>query len=152
MRKTNIEFTVGLFLLAGLICFIYLAVRVGGVGWFEDKTYPVKARFASISGLKEGASVEIAGVKVGKVAKIEFDRKNYEAVVSMMLSKDVVLQEDSIASIRTSGIIGDRFIKIQPGGSDEIIKPGGQIIETESAINIEELISKYIFEGGDKKK
>lgn len=152
MKKSNIEFTVGLFLLAGLLCFIYLAVRVGGVGWFENESYPVKARFSSISGLKEGAAVEIAGVKVGKVERIEFDRKNYDAVVMMTLSKGVVLQEDSIASIRTSGIIGDRYIKIQPGGSEEIIKPGGLITETESAINIEELISKYIFEGSNSKK
>jgi len=90
--------------------------------------------------------VEIAGVQVGKVAKVRLDPEYYDAVVSMAIDKGVSLQEDSIASIRTAGIIGDRYVKISPGGSPEAIAPGGEITETESAINIEELISKYIFE------
>ena len=146
MKKSNIEFTVGIFLIVGLICFSYLAIKVGGVGWFEDKTYKVKASFTSISGLKEGASVEIAGVKVGKVEKIHLDNGEYEAVVLLSINNKVKLQEDSIASIRTAGIIGDRFVNIKPGGSEEIIKPGGQLEETESAISLEELVSKYIFD------
>jgi phospholipid/cholesterol/gamma-HCH transport system substrate-binding protein len=146
MKKSNLEFTVGIFLIVGLVCFSYLAIKVGGVGWFEEKTYQVKAKFNSISGLKEGANVEIAGVKVGKVEKIHLDNGLYEAVVLLSIDNRVKLQEDSIASIRTAGIIGDRFVNIKPGGSDEIIQPGGQLIETESAIILEELISKYIFE------
>ena len=148
MKKSTIEFSVGIFLLVGLLCFSYLAIRVGGVGWFEEDSYRVKARFGSISGLKEGAPVEIAGVKVGKVDNIHLDNGEYEAVVELSLAKDVKLQSDTIASIRTAGIIGDRFVNIKPGGSDEIIPPGGTIIDTESAISLEELISKYIFESG----
>ena len=145
MKKSTIEFSVGIFLLVGLLCFSYLAIRVGGVGWFEEDSYRVKARFGSISGLKEGAPVEIAGVKVGKVDNIHLDNGEYEAVVELSLAKDVKLQSDTIASIRTAGIIGDRFVNIKPGGADEIIPPGGTIFDTESAVDIESLISKFAF-------
>ena len=147
MQKSALELTVGAFMIIGLVCFSYLAIVVGGVDWFSDESYRLKARFISISGLKQGADVEIAGVKVGKVEKIDLDNGEYEAVVELSLNNGVKLQEDSIASIRTAGIIGDRFVNIKPGGSDELIEPGGLIIETESAISLEELISKYIFEG-----
>ena len=146
MQKSMMEFTVGIFIIVGLVCFSYLAVTVGGVSWFEKETYNVKARFNSISGLKQGAAVEIAGVKIGKVESITFDKNEYEAEVELSLTEGINLQDDSIASIRTSGIIGDRFVNITPGGSDEIIPADGMIIETESAISLEELISKYVFE------
>jgi len=146
MQKLNVETAVGLFLVVGFLCFAWLSVRLGEVELFGSDSYTVTARFGSISGLKEGAAVEIAGVQVGKVAKVRLDPEYYDAVVSMAIDKGVSLQEDSIASIRTAGIIGDRYVKISPGGSPEAIAPGGEITETESAINIEELISKYIFE------
>ena len=146
MKRFKVETAVGLFLVAGFICFAYLSVKLGDLNFFSDKTYKVMASFNSISGLKEGASVEIAGVQIGKVAKVYLDTENYEAQVELAINKGVVLQEDSIASVRTAGIIGDKYIKISPGGSPENIEPGGEIIETESAINIEELVSKYIFE------
>lgn len=151
MQKSMLELTVGIFMIVGLVCFSYLAISVGGVDWFNDKSYTVKARFISIAGLKQGAVVEIAGVKVGKVEKIMLDNGDYEAIVELSLNEDVKLQEDSIASIRTAGIIGDRYVNIKPGGSEDIIKAGGSIIETESAISLEELISKYIFESDAKK-
>jgi phospholipid/cholesterol/gamma-HCH transport system substrate-binding protein len=144
MNKINIETGVGIFLVVGLICLGFLSVKLGEVNLFGTRSYTVKARFANISGLKEGATVEIAGVQVGKVAKI--DLEDYEAVVEMEIAPDVKLQEDSIASIRTQGIIGDKFIKIKVGGSDDYIEDGGEITETESAIELEELVSKYIFE------
>ena len=146
MQKFNVETAVGLFLVVGFLCFAWLSIRLGEVELFGSDSYTVTARFGSISGLKEGAVVEIAGVQVGKVAKVRLDPEYYEAVVSMEIQKGLVLQEDSIASIRTAGIIGDRYVKISPGGSPEAIKPGGEITETESAINLEELVSKYIFE------
>lgn len=150
MQKTMLELTVGLFMIVGLVCFSYLAISVGGVDWFNNDNYQLKARFNSISGLKEGAVVEIAGVKVGKVEKITLDNEEYEAIVELSLHDGVKLQDDSIASIRTAGIIGDRYINIKPGGSEELIEAGGIIIETESAISLEELISKYIFESDNK--
>ncbi|MCK5092994.1 MAG: outer membrane lipid asymmetry maintenance protein MlaD [Gammaproteobacteria bacterium] len=146
MKKTNFEMTVGIFLIIGLLSFSYLAIKMGGVGFFEADSYRVKARFNSISGLKEGASIEIAGVKVGKVVKIDFDTDEYEAVVQLKINNGIKLQEDSIASIRTSGIIGDKYIKLTPGGAEEYLESGDEIEETESAISLEELVSKYIFE------
>jgi phospholipid/cholesterol/gamma-HCH transport system substrate-binding protein len=146
MNKMNLEMIVGLFLLAGFASFSWLAVKMGDIRFFMEDTYPVSARFISISGLKEGALIELAGVKIGKVTNIELDADEYEAVVRMNISKDVRLQDDSIASIRTAGIIGDRYIKLTPGGSEDYLGPGDEIEETESAISLEELVSKYIFD------
>jgi phospholipid/cholesterol/gamma-HCH transport system substrate-binding protein len=146
MKKFNVEIAVGIFLIIGFLCFAYLSIKLGDVSLLGENTYPVKARFGSISGLKKGAVVEIAGVTVGKVSRISLDQEDYAAVVELAIDKKINIQEDSIASIRTAGIIGDRYIKISPGGSDVFIKSGGEIIETESAINLEELVSKYIFE------
>jgi phospholipid/cholesterol/gamma-HCH transport system substrate-binding protein len=144
MKKFSVETLVGLFMIAGFLCLAYLAVKLGDVELFTTKEYIVKARFGNISGLKEGSEVEIAGVKVGKVSKISIE--NYQAKVEMLINPQIKIQEDSIASIRTQGIIGDKYIKISPGGAEEYINPDGAITETESAVDIEELISKYIFE------
>jgi phospholipid/cholesterol/gamma-HCH transport system substrate-binding protein len=146
MKKMNLEMIVGLFLLAGFASFSWLAIKMGDIKFFMEDTYPVTARFISISGLKEGATVELAGVKVGKVSDIHLDGGEYEAVVELNISNEVRLQDDSIASIRTSGIIGDRYIKLTPGGSEEYLEQGDEIEETESAISLEELVSKYIFD------
>jgi phospholipid/cholesterol/gamma-HCH transport system substrate-binding protein len=147
MKKINLEMTVGLFLLAGFASFSWLSVKMGDLDLFSPETYPVTARFLSISGLKEGSVIELAGVAVGKVTQIELDPGEYEAVVHLEIDRIVQLQDDSIASIRTTGIIGDKYIKLTPGGSDIYLEPGDEIEETESAISLEELVSKYIFEG-----
>jgi phospholipid/cholesterol/gamma-HCH transport system substrate-binding protein len=146
MKKMNLEMIVGLFLLAGFACFSYLAIKMGDLKVFQNETYPVSARFTSIRGLKEGSVVELAGVNEGKVSRIELDPGEYEAIVHLDIDKSVELQDDSIASIRTAGIIGDKFIKLTPGGSDIILGPGEEIEETESSISLEELVSKYIFD------
>ena len=144
MNKMNIETGVGIFLIAGLLCLGYLSTRLGDVDILGTEQYKVQARFASVSGLREGAAVEVAGVPIGKVAKIHLD--DYEAMVELQIDPEIKLQDDSIASIRTQGIIGDKYVKIKIGGSDEYIEKGGEILETESAIELEELVSKYIFE------
>lgn len=144
MKNINIETGVGIFIIVGLLSLAYLSVNLGDVELFGSEQYPVTARFANVSGLKAGATVEIAGVEIGKVSKIELN--DYEAVVGMLINPEVRLQEDSIASIRTQGIIGDKYIKIKTGGAEEFIERDGEIIETESAIELEELVSKYIFE------
>ncbi|HDH06411.1 MAG TPA: outer membrane lipid asymmetry maintenance protein MlaD [Nitrospirae bacterium] len=144
MKNINIETGVGIFLIAGLLCLGYLSVKLGDVNLFGSDRYPVSARFANVSGLKVGASVEVAGVSVGKVSKINLD--DYEALVELEIDPDIRLQEDAIASIRTQGIIGDKYVKIKVGGSEEYIDEGGELLETESAIELEELVSKYIFE------
>ncbi len=149
MNRITIETAVGIFIIVGLLCLAYLSVKLGDVNLFGTKQYTVKARFSNISGLKEGSDVEIAGVSVGKVSKIYLD--DYQATVDLLINPGVKLQEDSIASIRTQGIIGDKYVKISPGGAEEYIKPNGMLSETESAVDIEELISKYIFEKKENK-
>jgi len=145
LKSLKIEITVGLFMLLGLMCMGYLAIQMGDVNLLGKNTYSLKARFTSVSGLKEGSYVEAAGVRVGKVSKIEFDSGNYLATVIMDINNDVKVHEDATASIRTAGIIGDKFVKISPGGSDIYLESGKEITETEPSINLEELISKYIF-------
>ena len=147
MKKSSLEMIVGAFLLAGFLSFAYIAVKMGDLDLFKEESYQVSARFTSISGLKEGASLELAGVNVGTVTGIELDAGEYEAVVHMEVNKEVQLTDDSIASIRTAGIIGDKFIKLTPGGSDLYLESGDFIEETEGSISLEELVSKYIFEG-----
>jgi phospholipid/cholesterol/gamma-HCH transport system substrate-binding protein len=149
-EKSSLEFTVGLFMVIGLMAVVYLAVNLGSVGVLTEKTYPLKARFVSSSGLVQGAFVEVGGVRVGTVENIYVDYESYESIVEMSLDQNIKLQDDAIASIRTSGIIGDKFVKIAPGGSETYLKPGDEIVETESSISLEELISKYIFESGGK--
>ncbi|MDX1682672.1 MAG: outer membrane lipid asymmetry maintenance protein MlaD [Phycisphaeraceae bacterium] len=146
VKRFNFETSVGVFMVVGFICFAWLAVKLGDVDLFGAESRTVTARFVSVSGLKTGAAVEIAGVQVGKVSAIRLDQQYYDAEVVMEIDNGVALQEDSIAAIRTAGIIGDRYVKISPGGSDLLIEPGGEIVETESAINLEELVSKYIFD------
>jgi phospholipid/cholesterol/gamma-HCH transport system substrate-binding protein len=148
MNKASVETAVGVFLIIGLLCLAYLSIKLGDVEIFGTKQYPVQARFTNISGLKEGAGIEIAGVNVGKVSKINLE--DYQAIVELMINPGVKLQDDSIASIRTQGIIGDKYIKISPGGSEDYIEPNGLLTETESTVDIEELVSKYIFQKEDK--
>ena len=149
MKRLNIEFVVGLFMLAGMAAFFYLAIKMGDVGLFRQDGYTVTARFTSSSGLKEGGVVELAGVRVGKVQRIVLDPERYESVVTLSLEPGVRITEDTIASVRTAGIIGDKFIKLTPGGMDIYLADGDEIIDTESSLDIEELVSKYIFESGD---
>jgi phospholipid/cholesterol/gamma-HCH transport system substrate-binding protein len=144
MHRITIETAVGFFLIIGLLCLAYLSVKLGDVELFGTEQYPVRAQFTNISGLKEGSEVEIAGVKIGKVSKIYLE--NYAATVELLINPDIKIQEDSIASIKTQGIIGDKYVKISPGGAEVYVQPNGRITETESAVDIEALISKYIFE------
>ena len=138
---------VGIFMLIGIACVGYLTIQLGKMQWIGDNFYALEARFKSAAGLKAGSQVEIAGVQVGQVDSIRFDPNRQMAKVRLKIQKDIVLTDDVIASVKTSGLIGDRYIKLTPGGSDLVLKPGDQITETESAIDFEELISKYVFGG-----
>ena len=145
MKKSSIETSVGIFVLIGIVCVGYLTIKLGKMEWIGNNNYILEARFQSISGLKSGAEVEIAGVQIGKVDSIYLDQEKGAAIVKMKIQNGIILTDDVIASIKTSGIIGDKYIKLSPGGSDQVLKPGDVITETESAIDIEELISKYAF-------
>lgn len=140
------ELAVGVFVLIGLACLAYLTVKLGKMEVFGNDGYTLTARFTSITGLKTGASVEISGVPVGKVVSITLDNR-YTAKVGLRINTGVKLSEDSIASVKTSGLIGDKYISISLGGSDVLLAAGGEITETESAVDIEALISKYVFGG-----
>lgn len=143
MSRYNIEVLVGAFVLVGLISLGYLSIKLGKLDVLGNKGYDVTAEFSDIGGLKSGSSVEIAGVEVGRVTDIGL--KEYQALVHVRMNPGVKLQEDTIASIKTKGLIGEKFVQLTPGGSDVIIKPGGKVRETESAIDFEGLISNYVF-------
>ena len=150
MKKASVETAVGVFVLIGLLCVGYLTIKLGKMQWFGDDYYLLDAQFDSVSGLKAGAQVDMAGVEIGQVAAIRLDNERQIAIVQLKIQKEVLLTDDVIASVKTSGLIGDKYIKLTPGGSDRILKSGDMIIETESALDIEELVSKYVF--GDAEK
>ena len=145
MKRSTVEIAVGLFVLIGIVCAGYLTIRLGQMAWFDEDHYIVYAKFESVAGLKAGNQVEMAGVRIGQVAEITLDPDDQVANVKLKIQTHVTLSDDVIASIKTAGLIGDKYIKIEPGGSDEILKSGGTILETESALDLEELISKYVF-------
>ena len=147
-EKQHTEILVGIFILIGIITITFLALRMGDFGLLNNTQYIIKAEFTSASGLKKGAHVEMAGVSVGKVKNIIFNPETYLAEVYIAIENNIKIPDDSTASIRTAGIIGDKFLKISPGGSEIIIEKNMSIVETEPSINLEELISKYIFESG----
>ncbi len=140
--RLNVETAVGLFVLFGIACLAWLSVKLGKLEIVGGDYFPVHAEFASASGLRKGVSVEIAGVDVGKVESITLN--DYRADVLMKIRQGVKLQEDTIASIRTRGLIGDKYVSLSPGASDRLIPPGGKIRETEAAVDLEALIGEFI--------
>jgi phospholipid/cholesterol/gamma-HCH transport system substrate-binding protein len=142
MKRTTLELGVGIFVLAGLACLAYLAIHLGKMEVLGTG-FQLTAEFDNVSGLKVGASVEVAGVEVGRVESIQLSPTDQARVV-LSLEKGLKVYTDAIASIRTKGIIGDKFVKLSPGGAEKLLPPGGRIRDTESAVNFEELISKYI--------
>ena len=143
MERTKVNVAVGLFLVLGILALGYLSIRLGRVSFLGGTGYLVTADFPSVGGLKAGSGVEIAGVLIGRVEAIGL--ADYQARVVLRLNSDVKLQDDSIASIKTKGLIGEKYIRISPGGSDKLIPPNGRIREVEAPVDLEELISKYIF-------
>ncbi|HEX9883548.1 MAG TPA: outer membrane lipid asymmetry maintenance protein MlaD [Desulfobaccales bacterium] len=142
MKRGNLELVVGLFVLLGLSCLAYLAIHLGKMEVWGSG-YQVIAQFDNISGLKVGAAVEVAGVEVGRVESIKLSPGD-QAKLVLRLEPGLKLRDDAIASIRTKGIIGDKFVKLSTGNSEKVISHGGKIRTTESAVEWEELISKYI--------
>jgi phospholipid/cholesterol/gamma-HCH transport system substrate-binding protein len=143
MRRSSLDLGVGVFVLLGLLALGWMSVKLGRVEVFGAGGYAVVADFPSVGGLKAGSTVEIAGVEVGRVDAITL--ADYQARVRMTIHAGVKIQEDSIASIKTRGLIGEKFIRINPGGSDRLIPPNGRIKEVEPPVDFEELLSKYVF-------
>ena len=145
MNMIKLEMMVGTFMLIGILCLAYVSIKLGKMEIVGGDFYSVTAGFDSVSGLKPGARVEVAGVEVGKVDRIALDAKSGDrALAYLKIKTGVKITDDVIASVRTSGIIGDKFIKLRPGGSEKMLKKNDTIRETESAIDIEELVSKFI--------
>lgn len=146
MKKFDLEIAVGFFVLIGILALGYISIKLGRLEVIGGGGYTVYAEFQKAGGIKSGSIVEIAGVEVGKVKSIKLNN-DYQALVEITIFKDVKIQEDAIASIKTKGLIGEKYIQITPGGSDRLLQNGGKIRETESAVDLEELISKYVFGG-----
>ena len=149
MKKYSIETLVGIFVVMGLLCVAYMTVKLGKVTLFGDNYYSLYARFGSVSGLREGSPIEIDGIEVGRIERLTLDQERQLALITLKIWKGVKVYEDASAAIKTAGLIGDKFVNIDPGGSGEVLKPEGTITETTTPTDIEDLISKYVF--GDVK-
>lgn len=143
MKKANVELMVGVFIIAGILALCYLSIKLGRMEIIGSKGYQVYADFPNIGGLKKGALVEIAGVEIGRVKSLSLH--NYKARVVMDINQDVKLQEDTIVSIKTKGLLGEKYVAVLPGAAEEYIKPNGRIRDALPPVDIEDLISKFAF-------
>ena len=142
MEKAKLELIVGVFVLVGIACLAYLSIKLGKLEVIGGDRYEVEAQFDSASGLKSGATIEIAGVEVGRVKGIALHQDR--AVVTLAVGNGVTLYTDTIASIKTRGIIGEKYLALSPGGGGDPLKPGEAIRDTESGVDLEELVSQYV--------
>ena len=143
MERSRANIAVGVFVILGLVALGYLSIKLGQVSFLGGRGYAVTVDFPSVGGLKPGSAVEIAGVEIGRVEAIGL--ADYQARVTLRVQTGIKLQDDAIASIKTKGLIGEKYIRISPGGSEKIIPPNGKIREVEAPVDFEELLSKYIF-------
>lgn len=145
MNNSRLEITVGMFLVLGFAAFGWLAMQLGEVSWLTGgDTYTLYAEFENISGIKTGAAVQISGVTVGTVSELNLN-EDALAVTTLKLNKNIEIPKDSMASVKSQGIIGDKLIQISPGGDEESYQEGEVIVDTESALDLESLISKFAF-------
>ena len=156
MKKYRYETVAGIFVLIGLVCVGYMTVKLGNVKLLGDDSYRLYARFHSVSGLRAGNPVEMLGIQIGEVAGFKLDQENQVVMVEFKIGEGIKVYEDAIASIKTSGLIGDRYVGLDAGGSGSILNPGGVITQTESPPDLSDLIGKYAFgdvgkEGKEKK-
>jgi phospholipid/cholesterol/gamma-HCH transport system substrate-binding protein len=142
MKRRGIEIVVGLFVLAGMACLIYISLSLGQVGWFGSKEYDVYAKFDNIEGLLFGATVEIAGVQVGRVRGIQLIED--EAQVTLAIKAGIEIDNEVICSIRTKGVIGEKFLRLEPGGGEKTLQNGDTITETVSGVDIMDLVSQFV--------
>lgn len=151
MTRDKTDFWVGLFILLGLIALVFLALRAGNMSSFSfTPTYRVQAYFDNVGGLKVRAPIKSSGVVVGRVAAIGFDNNRFQAKVSLDLDENFEFPDDSSASILTSGLLGEQYVGLTPGGDDKMLKDGGTVKFTQSAVVLEELISKFLYNSAEK--
>ncbi len=152
MKKTNLELAVGVFVLLGIAAVAYLTIQLGSGSLIGGDTYLVEARFANAGGLNSGSSVMLSGVTVGRVEAVRMDPSDYSAIATLRISSQLQLPTDSMASIKTAGLIGDKYVSVSPGADETYLTPGTRIIMTESAVDLESLIGKMAFGSVDAKK
>ncbi|HEX5364820.1 MAG TPA: outer membrane lipid asymmetry maintenance protein MlaD [Gallionella sp.] len=146
MERTTLDLWVGMFVVAGIAALVMLAMKVGNLSTYNvSETYEVHAYFSNIGGLKPKASIKSAGVLVGRVTAITLDTERYEAKVIMNLDKRYQFPKDTFANILTSGLLGEQYIGLVPGGDEEMLKSGDQVKMTQSAVVLEDLISKFLY-------
>ncbi|MDH4235136.1 MAG: outer membrane lipid asymmetry maintenance protein MlaD [Gallionella sp.] len=146
MERTTIDLWVGIFVVAGIAALVMLAMKVGNLSTYNvSDSYQVYAYFSNIGGLKPKASIKSAGVLVGRVTGITLDTERYQAKVEMSLDKRYQFPQDTFASILTSGLLGEQYIGLMPGGDDLMLKNGEQLKKTQSAVVLEDLIGKFIY-------
>lgn len=150
MKQSRLEFLVGSFVLLGIAATGWLTVKLGSGSLVGGGTYALEARFDNASGLNVGGSVHVAGVPVGRVEGIRVDPSDFSAIVTISVLDGLNLPTDSMASIKTTGLIGDKYIALSPGADEAFLKPGGRITMTESSVDIESLIGKMAFGSLDK--
>jgi phospholipid/cholesterol/gamma-HCH transport system substrate-binding protein len=150
MKKYSMETVVGFFIIVGLICVGYMTIKLGKVSLYGSDTYSLYARFTSVSGLRPGTAVEMYGIRVGAVDSMTIDEQRQMAVIKLKIDNKTRVFDDGTATIKTSGLIGDKFVMIDPGGSGEPLKPGGTISQTSTPPDIDDLIGKFAF--GDVRK
>lgn len=147
MRGRNTDYWVGLFVVLGLLALLFLALRAGNLASLTlvKHTYTIEAKFDNIGGLKRRASVRSAGVVVGRIARIEFDNKTYQAVVTLEIDDRLKFPKDTAAKVLTSGLLGEQYVGLDPGGDPDMLAAGDQIQSTQSAVVLENLISQFLF-------
>ena len=145
MKNYRHETVAGVFVLIGLVCVGYMTVKLGRVKLLSHDSYPLYARFSSVSGLRAGNPVEMLGIEIGEVAGFKLDQEKQVVMAEFKIREGIKVYEDAIATIKTSGLIGDRYVSLDAGGSGSILKPGGVITQTESPPDLSDLIGKYAF-------
>ena len=150
MKKYSMETAVGIFMVICLLSVAYLTLKLGEVSFFGDNSYPLFAKFTSVSGLKVGSPVEMVGMEIGRVAGFSMDQKDQVAVLELRIGNGVKVYDDAIASIKSNGLLGDQYVNIDAGGGGDLLGPGGIISETVPPVDFLELIGKYAFGNVEK--
>ena len=145
MKKYSKETMVGIFVVIGLACIGYMTVNLGNVGFFGDNTYSLYANFSTVTGLREGNPINMLGLEIGRVEKFTMDQENQQVLVQFKINKGIEVYDDAIASVKTEGLIGDKYVAVDPGGGGDLLADGDTITDTNSPTDIMDLISKYAF-------
>lgn len=143
MKKINTEIAVGLFMIVGILCLGYLSIKLGKMEVLGSRGYEVVGVFSNTGGVRVGSVVTIAGVQIGRVKAVALD--DYEARITMVINDGVAIPVDSMASIKTQGLIGEKYVELTPGADDKMLQAGQKIRDTQPPVDLESLISKYAF-------